>query len=158
MLPRHLPGWLCLPPQYTSTTVLPTLSLSFSFSLRGIHMYYRGLDLPPLPRCTPHSLLSLFVSVTQLALVSCHLIFSHPPHTRPPTKRHQSHHPIPISDLPIPAHLTHESCLVFPSPHLYLTSPCLYPLPSSPHSHVLRVGCHATPLVRPVSFLDSAFQ
>lgn len=63
-----------------STVLLPTLSLSFSFSLRGIHMHYRGLDLPPLPRCTPHSLLSLFVSVTTCPCLLSSDIFTSAPH------------------------------------------------------------------------------
>lgn len=117
---------LAISPAVPAThTIPPTFSLSFS--LRGNHIYYRGLnrDLPrPLPS-TPRSRLSLCFAFVSVTTCPCHLIFSHPPHTRPPTKRHQSHHPNPISDLPIPAHLTPN---LASSPHLilpHLTSPAL---------------------------------
>ncbi len=129
----------------------PTFSLSFS--LRGIQMYNRGLnrDLPPPLPSTPRSLLSLRFAFVSVTTCPCHLIFSHPPHTRPPTKRHQSHHPIPSQIFRSP----HISLRIWPSPltSSYLTSPCLYPLPSSPHS--LPAMCFqwsATRLVSPVSF------
>jgi hypothetical protein len=120
--PRHLPGCAC------HTTPSPTFSLSFS--LRGNHVYHRGLnrDLPrPLPS-TPRSRLSLCFAFVSVTTCPCHLIFSHPPHTRPPTKRHQSHHPIPSPIFRSP----HISLRILPRP---LTSSCLtlphLPLPLS---------------------------
>ena len=104
---------LCLP----HNTVLPTFSLSFSF--RGIHFYYPGLnrDLPLLSSLSPF-----------LALCSClghnlplsSDIFTSAPHatayqTSPITSSN------PISDLPIPTHLTPNlasSPLPLTSPHL----------------------------------------
>lgn len=91
-------------------------------------------------------------------------IFSHPPHTRQPTKRHQSHHPISISDLPIPAYLT-PNLASSPLPHLtlpHLTSPVMASiLFRLPRTH----PCASTRLPRVLlvrragqSALDSAFQ
>ncbi len=123
----------------------PTFSLSFS--LRGIQMYNRGLnrDLPPPLPSTPRSLLSLRFAFVSVTTCPCHLIFSHPPHTRPPTKRHQSHHPIPSQIFRSP----HISLRIWPSPpHLVLPHLPL-PLSSSvfpalPTRHVLPVVCHAS--------------
>jgi len=96
-------------------------------------------DLSPLPSPPLHSALCVCFCCP------CHLIFSHPPHTRPPTKRHQSHHPIPSQIFRSP----HISLRIWPSPpHLVLPHLPL-PLSSSvfpalPTRHVLPVVCHAS--------------
>ena len=90
------------------------------FHSRGIHIYYPGMnrDLPP-----SHPLHLLFLALLAFVSVTtcpCHLIFSHPPHTRQPTKRHQSHHPI--------------TSQIFRSPHTSHSESASPPLTSSlPH-------------------------
>jgi hypothetical protein len=108
---------------------------------------------PPLPA---HLTLSLFAFVS-VTTCPCHLIFSHPPHTRPPTKRHQSHHPIPSPIYRSP----HISLQILPRPPLtssyltLLTSPAiasiLFRLPRT-HLAAMCVKSAATRLSGPVSF------
>ena len=118
-------------------------------------MYYPGLnrDVPP-----PHPLLSsplLFVLVLWSQTRPCHLIFSHPPHTRQPIKRHQSHHPIPSQIFRSP----HISLQIWPrSPQLilpHLTSPViasiLFRLPRT-HLAPMCFKLAATRLIAPATF------
>lgn len=133
----------------------PTFSLSFS--LRGIHFYYRGLnrDLPLPSLHTPHSLLC---SCPGHNLPLSSDIFTSAPHatayqTSPITSSN------PISDLPIPAHLTPN--LASSSPHLilpHLPTSCLYPLPSSPHSAPPCASSRLPRVFSDQSALNSAFQ
>src|SRR6266852_4927292 len=83
--------WTIFPavPATHTHIVLPTFSLSrvSTFTIVDLN---RDLPLPSLAL-----LIHSFPCSLLLLSCPCHLIFSHPPHTRQPTKRHQSHHPIP---------------------------------------------------------------
>ena len=96
----------------------PPTFFPFLFSPRYPHIL-SWIVICPLPlRSTPRPL--LFFALVSVTTCPCHLIF----HIRP-TRDHRlpnvTNH---ISDLPIPAHLAFESCLVT-STHLTLTSPRL---------------------------------
>jgi len=110
-------------PATLHNTVLPTFSLSFS--LRGIIIYYSGLDRD-LPLPSLHSFSLRFSSCLGHNLPLSSDIFTSAPHatayqTSPITSSNN------ISDLPIPAHLTPNLASSSPSPHLTspLTSPVL---------------------------------
>lgn len=110
---------LCLPPTPSSRHFpFPFLSAVFT------HTIVDWIVICPSP---PHSLLSLRFALVSVTTCPCHLIFSHPPHTRPPTKRHQSHHPIPSPIYRSP----HISLRILPRPPLtssyltLLTSPAI---------------------------------
>ena len=151
---RHLPGCACHTTPSSRHFPFPFLSAVSTCTI----VDWIGDLLPPFPALLTLLFPALCFCLGQGLPLSSDIFTSAPHATANQTSPITSSNP--ISDLPIPAHLTPN--LKMPrllTSFSYLTSPCLYPLPSSPHSpgcHVLQVGCHASRrasrlLIRPVN-------